>query len=86
MRNTKITKSGNETTVTFYNTDIVSFDIETITLDSGGHRTASTKKRLNETSVRFNLGYKVYTEKGYWLVEYDNSVSTFKDGMILPRI
>lgn len=41
----------------------------TVTLDSGGYRTATTKVRMNEFARQFcNGGYSVSQARGQWLV------------------
>jgi hypothetical protein len=73
------------TTVTFWSTDIVKFDSKTITLNSGGYRTATTKTRMNQASNQFNLGYQVKQENYKWYVYFTGKKFVFKDGMILNR-
>ena len=45
------------------------FDMWTITLNSGGYRTATTKRRMNEVSKEDDLGFKVYQKNGDWYVD-----------------
>ena len=80
----KTDKSG-ITTVTFWNTDIVRFDSKTITLNSGGYQTATTKTRMNQASSQFNLGYTVAQENYKWYVYFQDRKFIFNDGMILNR-
>lgn len=87
--NTKVKTTGfdgaYETTVTLYNTCVVKFDADTITLNSGGHRTSTTKARMNQTANQFNLGYNVYQKKGKWFVSFGGCELDFQDGMELNR-
>ncbi len=57
-----------ETVVTYHNTVVVSFDRETVTLDSGGYRTATTKTRMNQAASQFGLGFLVFQKGGDWYV------------------
>lgn len=45
----------------------------TITLRTGGYRSVTTKRKMNQASNQFGLGYGVTQRKGDWLV-------TFRDG------
>jgi hypothetical protein len=65
--------------VKYHETNVVSFDDKTIILDNGGHRTATTKTRMNQTSNEFDLGFHVYQEKGEWFVLYQQVATPYKD-------
>jgi hypothetical protein len=55
--------------VTYTSTEIVSWDADrTVTLDSGGWRTVTTKRKMVQASNQFNLGYTVHQHKGDWFV------------------
>lgn len=69
------------THVRYHNTIVVSFDHRTIILRTGGYYTAATKKRMNQTSETFALGFNVIQRDHEWRVEYQGGVYTFwKDG------
>ncbi len=75
--------------VMLHNTPIVGFDGVTITLNSGGYRTAVTKRRMNEVAEAFKLGYVVLQKAGAWSVFLSDvghgGVSVpFTDGMQIP--
>ena len=73
-------------TVTYHNTRVVDVTTEHITLDTGGWRTVTTKLRMNQASVQFNLGYTVYQQKGQWFVSYRGVTRPFdQDEIILER-
>ena len=79
---TTITKElgiGNEDymVVMYWNTDIVKFNNERIILNTGGWSTATTKRRMNQTSEQFNLGYQVYQKNYNWFVEYQGKTIPF---------
>ena len=74
------------TEVTFYSTKIMQWDDSNLTLNSGGHRTPTTKSRMNKFISEFHLGgYKVIQKDFEWYVELDNYGRTmpFTDGMSL---
>jgi hypothetical protein len=74
--------------VTYHATNVVTRGIDgTITLDTGGWFTKTTKERMNQASDQFQLGYKVWQERGAWFVRYggngypfDGDTITFKVG------
>lgn len=85
---TSVRCEGDTTHVRYHDTDVVSFTATTITLRSGGWRTATTKLRMNQASHQFNLGFEVYQHRHVWWVQFlaDRSTVAFYDGMTLQRI
>ena len=69
------TKGGEWAIVTLHNTDIVKFKhtggfIENISLDTGGYNTVTTRRRMNEVSQAYGLGFHVYQKKHKLYVAY----------------
>jgi hypothetical protein len=54
--------------VRYWNTDVVQFDNQWITLDNGGFKTATTKLRMNQTAAEYQLGFSVYQKNFDWFV------------------
>ena len=67
--------------VRYHDTDIVKFTKEkgdslpflcngltTVELNTGGWWSATTKKRMNEVSAHYRLGFQVFQKKGKWYV------------------
>ena len=80
------TKVYSKTIVKYHDTEIVSFDDKTITLDSGGWFTPTTKKRMNQTASQFGLDFHVYQDDSQWFVNFSNgTVASYHDGMIIKR-
>lgn len=71
--------------VVYHATPIVVFDDKRVILNSNGYRTATTKKKMNQASDQFKLGYQVFQRSYDWFVEYDGQTLPFTDGMILSR-
>ena len=69
---TNIRTEDGSTRVRYHNTDVVSFDRDLVTLDTGGWETATTKLRMNQASNQFGLGYRVYQKDFDWFVETPN--------------
>jgi len=82
---TTIATQNGVTVVTYHNTKVVQWDTNTITLDSGGWRTVTTKTRMNQASNQFDLKFTVCQTKGNWSVSFDGKTIPFSDGMTLKR-
>ncbi len=80
--NTTVKTVNGVTTVTYHATAVVRFDAKTITLDTGGWNTVTTKTRMNQTSNQFDLGFTVYQKDGIWSVHFKGANLTF-DGQTL---
>ena len=65
------------TEIVYYKTAIVRFNNETIVLNTGGYKTATTQSRMNFVSRKFNLGYLVRRPKQNWTVEYEGQTVAF---------
>ena len=74
-----------EKVIRYHTTDVVRFNDEEITLNSGGWQTVTTKVRMNQASNQFGLGFGVYQNKFNWFVDFQGATLDFKDGMILKR-
>jgi hypothetical protein len=72
--------------VTYHATAVVTLGpYGTITLDSGGWRTATTKTRMNQAAQQFGLPFSVSQRAGKWyvhLIECGEEVD-FTDGMTI---
>jgi len=82
---TAIYTDNEYTRVIYHNTPVVSYNQDKIILNSGGWMTATTKKRMNQVSDMFNLGYQVYQKDYSWYIDYKGQTFDFYDGFILSR-
>lgn len=72
--------------VQYHSTMIVQFDEHRIMLDTGGWKSATTKRRMNEVSRVYNLGYLVYQSKNEWYCNYHGEKYKFEtDSLVLVR-
>ena len=72
--------------VIYTSTAIVSWDNDTITLRSGGWETVTTKRKMNQASHQFGLGFGVYQRDYTWFVDMpDGDTVLFTDGMTFSR-
>lgn len=63
-------------------TVVASWDSESITLDTGGWSTVTTKLRMNQTSNHFGLGFHVYQKNHEWYVDYRGVTYPFEGDTI----
>lgn len=54
----------------YHDTPVVQWDEEKIILNSGGFRTVTTKRRMNEVSDHYNLGFDVTQHLYEWWVTF----------------
>jgi len=80
---TTVSTNNGTTRVKYHNTDVVSFDQDKITLDTGGWKTVTTKTRMNQTSNQFNLGYRVYQRNFEWFVDYKDQTYKLTNGVLI---
>ncbi len=73
------------TNVIYHQTKIVDFDCNSVRLNSGGHRTTTTKLRMNQISNQYKLGFKVFQKKFRWFITFEGITSLFYDNMVLLR-
>jgi len=80
--NTTISNENGLTRVTLYHTDVVTFDDKEIILDTGGYETLTTKDRMNSTSEKYGLGYRIFQKDYAWYVDYKGKTIPF-DSMVV---
>lgn len=65
---TTIAARNGNTCITYVSTVIVEFDHENIILRTGGYRTVTTKRKMNQAARQFGLGYRVFQHDFEWFV------------------
>jgi len=55
----------------YHSTKIATYDRKNkiLTLDSGGYKTVTTKRRITEFANHYNLAIKLYQKGGSWFVD-----------------
>lgn len=76
----------NTIAVRYHSTNVVLYNDSHITLDSGGYKTVTTKRRMNEASTTMGLDYQVYQVNFDWFVSFRGKNYVFRDNMILDRL
>lgn len=97
---TFVAVTGRDVAVTYATTCIVRADDATVTLNSGGWRTVTTKRKMTQAAEEFGLGFSVFQKAGAWYVcrfgrtaegyasasRADGAiVLPYRDGMQFPR-
>jgi len=59
----------------YHDTNVVSWDEKTITLDNGGWFSYTSKARMNEVSLAYDLKYWVWQKNHNWFVAYEKPPS-----------
>ena len=80
--NTTVQTVNGFTVVTYHSTAVVIFDDKTITLDTGGWFSKTTKSRMTQASNQFDLGFRVYAKGGTWFVDFKGTTVEF-DGNVV---
>lgn len=73
------------TEIAYHSTKVVIFSEELIALDNGGWSSVTTKRRMNEVSHTFNLGYQVFQAKHQWYVSFGGKTYPYSNKMRLDR-
>ena len=67
---TTVSNSDGVTRIVYHRTTVVRFDADDITLQDGGWQTVTTKRRMNQASEYFNLGFQVYQKNYFGLLPH----------------
>ena len=78
---TLISKIDNSIVVRYHNTEVVSLTDNIVTLNNGGYFTNTTKIRMNQASIQWNLGIVVYQTDFCWYVKTSKDIYPFENGM-----
>jgi hypothetical protein len=75
MYKTTIRNVNQFTIIRYHKTDIVKFErCGDIVLDFGGYDTVTTRRKMNQASKQFGLGYSVFRHKGQTYVNSDGDL------------
>lgn len=77
---TNIMATDGLVSVIYASTMIVEVKPDTITLDTGGYKSVTTKRKMNQASHQFGLGYSVYQKDFTWYVCKPNGETVEFDG------
>ena len=74
----------NTLSVVYHNTEVVKvINNEQVILNNGGFYTATTKRRMNQASLQYNLGFSVYQSDFTWYVRIGNDIEEYYNGIVI---
>ena len=77
----------NVLSVVFHSTEVVKVvNNRYVTLDNGGWYTATSKKRMNQASFQFNLGFSVYQADFMWYVRCGDDIQPYYNGIVIDIV
>ena len=79
---TTITTDNGTTEVVYHSTKVVKFNSETITLNTGGWDTTTTKRRMNQVSDTYGLEYRVFQKNWDWFVEFNGKTLPYNSNKL----
>ena len=72
--------------VVYHNTEVVKVrNNRYITLNNGGYYTATTKRRMNQASQQYNLGFSVYQSDFTWYVRCGDDIEPYYNGITIDK-
>ena len=70
--------------VTYHSTPVVKvINDRYVVLNSGGYRTNTTKRRMNQASLQYLLGFEVYQVDFQWYVSLGEEIAPYEDGIVI---
>lgn len=70
--------NGDAGGVTYVSTEIVRWNGSSVTLNSGGWQTVTTKRKMNQAANQFCLRFGVHQKAGEWFVDVRNPRDVFE--------
>lgn len=67
---TKVVQQDCDVIVTYQSTQIVKFNSERIVLNFGGWDSVTTRRKMNQASKQYDLGFSVYRKKGETYISF----------------
>tara|TARA_R110002020_G_scaffold268289_1_gene483496 strand:- start:454 stop:720 length:267 start_codon:yes stop_codon:yes gene_type:complete len=82
---TSVVNDNNVLIVAYHNTPVVKVTNTEIILNTGGWYSATTKRRMNQASLSYGLGFAVYQVNHSWYVDYKGDTIPYEDNMKLNK-
>ncbi len=83
--NTETRQQGSETIIRLYDTDIVQIAPDMVALNTGGHNTVTTKRRINEVLDHYGIDAYVFVRSKIWYVSRHGHEISFNNSVSFPR-
>ena len=76
--------NNNVLKVVYHNTEVVQVKEDRyVILNTGGWYTNTTKRRMNQASLQYKLGFNVYQVDFTWYVAIGDDIEPYYDGIII---
>jgi hypothetical protein len=82
---TNVIATNGRISVVYHSTVIVEATPAEITLDTGGWRTVTTKRKMNQAARQFGLGYQVEQKNFKWFVRAGDRLFTLDRALTFSR-
>ena len=70
--------------VTYHSTPVVKvINDRYVVLNNGGYYTSTTKRRMNQASLQYSLGFQVYQVNFEWYVSIGEEVAPYHNGIVI---
>ena len=70
--------------VTYHSTPVVKvINDRYVVLNNGGYYTSTTKRRMNQASLQYSLGFQVYQVNYEWYVSIGEEVAPYHNGIVI---
>jgi hypothetical protein len=73
--NTTVSDTAEGKCVRLYETDIFEMEENALVLRHGGHKTATTKRRINQALDASGFDWKVFQQDGDWFVDVNGTTA-----------
>jgi hypothetical protein len=81
---TSVLVKNNALSVVYHSTEVVKvINNRYVILDNGGYYTNTSKKRMNQASMQYNLGFNVYQCNYIWYVGIKDNILEYKNNMVI---
>ena len=81
---TSVLVKNNALSVVYHSTEVVKvIDNRYVILDNGGYYTNTSKRRMNQASLQYNLGFNVYQCNYIWYVGIKDNILEYQNNMII---
>lgn len=75
-----------ELTVFYHGTPVVEYRRGTVTLNTAGYFTNTTKTRMNQAANQFGIPFRVFQRDHIWHVDTPNGVKTFEGRSLTIKV
>jgi len=85
LTSTTIVHEGETIKIIYHSTVVVEISKKNIILNTGGWNTSTTKRRMNQASKHFSLGFNVYQKNFKWFCFYQQKTFSFNGNKLILK-